>query len=517
MSRWRIVVVVMLIVLPVLFLACVGSWHLWQSGQSFTLWWPMAGCMMLGYLLAWYWQHRRELLHPIEFTPPALSTERDQKAWELIAARAQAASQLEVSQLTSPEHYLQTAQELAQELAVFYYPGSKDPVAALTLPEILSVIELASHDLHEMVERYLPGGHLLTVQDLRRARQATDWYESASMVYWLVSALISPVNTGLRYAASTVGLSQPLRMLQQNVLVWFYTAYLQRLGTYLIEVYSGRLRVGVQRYRELVLKEAAASTSDGVLPATAGKETVEVVTLALIGQVKVGKSSLINALLGEQKAFTDVLPATQGVERYTLKPEGIPSTLQLLDTVGYNQQGPSADQLQATQEAARQADLIFLVLHARNPARQVDAQVVQELRQWFAARPDLKMPPIVAVVTHIDLLTPAMEWAPPYNWQAPQRPKEQHIHQALLAVQEQLGDYLAAVVPACTAEGKLFGINEGVLPALATRLEQVRAVTVLRCLHAEKDVGKVRKVFEQMLAVGKFAAQTLWQRLSANS
>ena len=41
-------------------------------------------------------------------------------------------------------------------------------------------------------------------------------------------------------------------MLQQNLLVWFYTAYVHRLGTYLIDLNSGRLRVGVPRYRELV-------------------------------------------------------------------------------------------------------------------------------------------------------------------------------------------------------------------------------------------------------------------------
>ena len=88
-----------------------------------------------------------------------------------------------------------------------------------------------------------------------------DWYQSASNVYWVVSALISPINTGLRYAATQMGLTTPLQMLQENLLLWFYTAFLQRLGTYLIELNSGRLSVGATRYRQLV--EAAAGGEAG--------------------------------------------------------------------------------------------------------------------------------------------------------------------------------------------------------------------------------------------------------------
>ena len=41
-------------------------------------------------------------------------------------------------------------------------------------------------------------------------------------------------------------------MLQQSLVDWFFVAYLNRLGTYLIELYSGRLRVGATRYRQLI-------------------------------------------------------------------------------------------------------------------------------------------------------------------------------------------------------------------------------------------------------------------------
>ena len=205
--------------------------------------------------------------------------------------------------------------------------------------------------------------------------------------------------------------------------------------------------------------------------------------------------------------------STSGVQRYRLAPQGIPAEMELLDTVGYGHEGPAADQVTATREAAQQSDLLLLVLHALNPARQADLQMLAALREWFAARPELKMPGVVAVVSHVDLLSPKMEWQPPYDWQYPRRPKEQNIHQALAAVQEQLGDYLAAVVPVCTTPGRVYGIEEALLPVVAARLDEVHAVSLLRCLHAESDTRKVRKVFDQLLAVGKTLARAVWQDL----
>jgi predicted GTPase len=516
MSRWRVAVVAALLAGPFVVLAGVGTYYLWERRWWFYAWWPMAACMGLGYLLAWYWQRRRVLLGPIDFTPPFHWTDRDRQAWELVKARAEAAVQLDADRLSDPRHYLAVGQEMGLQLAAFYHPGAADPVANLTLPELLAVVELASHDLAEMVDRYLPGGHLLTVRDWRLAKQATEWYQSASNAYWLIAALFSPVNTGLRYVASRFGIARPMEMLQKNLLLWFYTAYLNRLGNYLIDLNSGRLRVGATRYRALV--DRAAAAREGTLPQAEGPapdaaEAVPQVVVTLLGQVKAGKSSLVNALLGEQRARTDVLPATAGVERYELRQPGILTQLVLLDTVGYGHAGPKADQVAATCEAARQSDLLLLVLHARNPARQADLDMLRPLREWFAARPDLKMPPILGVLTHIDLLSPALEWAPPYHWQMPISPKEHSIKDAAEAVREQLGELVGPILPVCVAPGKVYGIEDGLLPVVADCLDEAHAVALLRCLKAEVDTGKVRKVFHQLAAAGREMAKIVWQSL----
>jgi predicted GTPase len=172
------------------------------------------------------------------------------------------------------------------------------------------------------------------------------------------------------------------------------------------------------------------------------------------------------------------------------------------------------DQLQATQEAVQQTDLVLLVLNARDPARQPDLDLLQALRAWFQARPHLKAPRILGVLTHIDLLSPIMEWSPPYHWLPPQRPKEQSIHDAVATVEAQLGQYLVGVVPVCVARDKVYGVQEWLLPRLVELLDEARAVALLRCLYAEADAGKLRKTLGQLLQAGKHLVRAAVPRQS---
>src|SRR5262245_11484698 len=164
MSRWRIALVAVLIAAPLGALALLGSYYLWETGWGFLAWWPMAASMMLGYLLGWYWQRKQQLLRPVDVDLPAHWTERDENAWKLVEARARTAATLPSSKLTDLNFFVDTGKEMAAELAQFYHPKTQDPIDNLTIPEILAVIELASHDMAEIVDKYLPGGHLLTIK-----------------------------------------------------------------------------------------------------------------------------------------------------------------------------------------------------------------------------------------------------------------------------------------------------------------------------------------------------------------
>src|SRR5262249_25562492 len=140
-----------------------------------------------------------------------------------------------------------------------------------------------------------------------------------------------------------------------------------------------------------------------------------------------------------------------------------------------------------------------------------DRDMLDHLNAYFERRPDQRKPPMVAVLTHIDLLSPALEWQPPYDWRQPRRPKEEHMQQAIEAVHEPFGPPLADRRPVSTARGKEYGVQEWLLPAMVELLDQAHAVAFLRCLKAEANTAKIRKVFHQLLAAGKGVVKILWQ------
>lgn len=510
LARWRIGVIALLVAAPMTFLAGVAFYALWLWGVGFWAWWPMFACFSLAWFLAWWWTRKRLLLPPVDMNPPMHWTERDKEAWKIVEARAGVV--LTREQLTDLATYHDSAADLALEIARFYQPKANDPFGRLTVPEILAVVELASQDLTQLVATYVPGSHLLTIDQWKSTTQLVDWFQKANNLYWVISGIFAPLETAAKYIASRATTDKTMSGVQTGIQQWFYAAYVQRIGHYLVELHSGRLKVGAKRYRELTAPSVATAAEPPVT--TAGTAPAEPtpsrqVTLTLMGQVKAGKSSTANALLGEQRAITDVLPATSEITRYRLRSPGLPTELDILDTVGYGHEGPRADQLKATTEAAQQSDALLLVLHATNPGRLADMQLLDRMREWFASRPDLKMPPIVGVVTHIDLLSPAKEWAPPYNWVEPTRPKEHTIARALAAVREQFGGRLADVVPVCVVPGKEFGVKEALLPAVSSQLDEAHAVGLLRVLWAEANTGRVRKVWSQLLAGGREAIQLL--------
>jgi predicted GTPase len=507
MKPSRFILPAVLILLPLAFLVGVGAFHIWERGWTFWAWWPMAMSMCAGYILAWRIQ-KQYVRARQKMNPPDFWTNRDRLAAEIIEATLK--KTVTQQQMGEARFYFDTASELAQQISKVYQPEAKDPLDPVTIPELLAVIELAAHDLSNLTEKYIPASHLMAISHWRQTQKWIGRVNTISKGYWLFSTLLDPVKTAIRYGANQLITGKPLDMIQQNVLNWFYIEYVQRVGFYLIELYSGRLKVGASRYRELTRKLTEPNPlfqdkeKSNTPPLQSEKDTQnkaqnvsENVTIAVLGQVKAGKSSLINALLGTQLALTDVLPATSGISRYELKSPVNSEKLILLDTVGYGHEGPTEDQLETTAEAIKNADLLILVSHARNAARQADVKLFDSLTQWFGKHPQYKFPPTLIVMSHADLLSPAIEWAPPYNWRGGgQRPKEISIQNAIKAIQEVFPQF--EIIPVCTASQKLWNVPEVVLASIVSRLDEARAVHLLRCLHAEADEGKVNKVFEQL-------------------
>jgi len=518
MSKARIALVALLFLAPWFFLIGVGSYHLWETGWLFYAWWPMFAFFAVGYLLAWRWTRRNKLFASTDAPPPNYWTDRDKLAQEKVDAKARSFESISMDQLSDPRHYSEVALDLAEQVATIYYPSGDTAFDHLTLPEVLACVELAAADLDELVQKYIPGSHMFAVKDFKTARKATDWYKISQNAYWAGSMLLNPLQAGVRWAASRYGLGTMLDKLQGNILLWFHTAFVQHLGYYLIEMNSGRLKVGVKRYREIMQQhgeppvevppgDSARGASVAPPPAP---PVVNRVSIAVLGPVKAGKSSLVNALIGLEAATVDALPVEHVGIRYQINfPGGQP--LSILDTSGYGQEGANEYEFAAATEAAQQSDLVLFVTTATNPGRKSDVDLLDRLLAWFAERPQMKRPPVIAAVNQIDLLSPKAEWNPPYEWRYGNRPKETTIRDCVAAVKEQLGNRVVDIVPVCARQGESFSIVEGLIPALAAQLDEARGSAMLRAFHAESQSDQLKRLGKQLVAGGKKALGILWQ------
>ena len=537
MSKSRVAVLLVLFLAPWLFMILAGGYFLYWperwGGVERTpdRWWvrwtwvPMFLSIALSYLLAWRWTHRTAGLPGSEVPPENYWTERDKLAWEKVRAKAAGYEKVTTDQLADPKHYTELALDLAVQVGDVYNPGrvagAADAFDLATLPEVMTCVELAAADLNDLVQKYVPGSHLLRIKDMKRARKATEWYKTGQNVYWAASAVVNPIDTALRFFASRNVLGNLFDRLQNNVILWFHTAFVHQLGHYLIELHSGRLKVGVKRYRELLAqsKEPPAEPvpadvviDDKAPPTPAPAAGPKPVGIAVLGPVKAGKSSLVNALLGRQQAQVDVLPVAHVGMRYNVTLPGGPPVV-VLDTAGYGQDGPNEAELAAAAQAAQEADLILLVTPANSPGRRPDVELLDGLKFYFAGRPNLRLPPVVAVVNQVDLLSPKAEWSPPYNWQTGTRPKEANIRDCVAAVAEQLGPRVGAVVPVCARSGEAFGITEGLIPAVASYLDDARGAAILRAFDAEGSAEQFRRLGSQVVEGAKKAWDILRQNL----
>ena len=514
LKLWRWLVILALYAVPVAAFFAVGVVVVWRSGRYGWVWWLAPLCWIAAYALTRAWRAR--LAPPLEtdFSAAEHWTDRDREAWQVIEAQQRQIGKIAADQLTDPHFYLQSVMDLALGIARHYHPQARDPVGSLTVLDLLAAAQLAIEDSEVWCRQYVPASHLLTVDQWRLLGHAPGWFSTASNLTWAASVLLNPLNFG-RYLISKFTTESATRQLREHALGWFYMIFIRNTGFYLIEMNSGRLRGGAARYRRLQAQLAEGvpasvvgqETASEAAAAAAGPDTAAEsleVRIALVGQVKAGKSSLINALLGRQEAAVDVLPQTKQVQRYELQVgasgEASGDRLVLLDTAGYADYGATPDQIREMQEALRAADLVLLVLDATSPARRADVRLLSELTAWREKHLHLKTPPVLGVLTHIDQLRPPLEWSPPYDWRTPSQPKEHSIAGAVAYTREQFGTQLADVIPVCSdvARQRAWGPYENLLPAMLQTLGEARACALLRTLHAELDRARVQLLFQQV-------------------
>ncbi len=238
---------------PFLIQAGLGMLWIWQRGWLATtaaaLVWIATGAVFS--LLARRWSDSpRSIIPPLDWDEPQTFTPLDRTAWSIVANESQRGESLRQQALLGPEVYLDAGQTLLRKLAEHYHPNSETPLDQIPLIELLTALELASEDLAGLC-RQIPGGDLITLSHWRKAVQAAGYANKANDIYSYLLPLINPVSGLARLGAREWIVKPAWRSTQENILRWFFEAYVNRLGMHLIELLSGRLASGSLQYRRL--------------------------------------------------------------------------------------------------------------------------------------------------------------------------------------------------------------------------------------------------------------------------
>jgi uncharacterized protein len=485
------------LLLPILSLIPLGSLWLWQQG--YLLYWVAGALLVSGssFLLEWWLVRSNRVSESMPASPgaPLQSwTPREAAAWAAVDGLA---TTTDPAQLVNREAILDLALQTIETVARSIHPEDHDPLWRFTVPEVLTLIERVSRDLRPFVADNIPLGDQLTVGQVIRVyswRGALDVAEKAYDL-WRIVRMVNPVTAVANEARER--LSKKLYSGVRDQLAQRLTdGYVREIGRAAIDLYGGRLRVSGD--------DLAAHVTPTTQRDLAESRAAEPLRILIVGQSGTGKSSLINALSGMVSTAVDVLPTTAGFTAYRLQPASLDPLL-LIDSPGIKGDRSELTKLVAEADTS---DLVVWVVSANRADREVDRIALGAIRRHFKLNSDRRPPPIIAVVTHIDLLRPVRDWSPPYDVTNPKSDKAISIKMALESIAGDLALQGATVVPVSLKKDQPTFNIDGVWAAITAVLTDAQNARLVRTLRSAAPKWTWKKLWSQAYNAGSLIRQT---------
>jgi predicted GTPase len=490
--------------------AYIGFGALWLAAQPGPLpvrgqWlylattlWILAGVAFA--ILGNRWtKAKRELLPPIDWDAPHTFSPFDRQAWQLVQEEADRGEAISLEALSVIDTYIETALRLARRLAAHYHPLSADPIEHVPVVDGLAALQLAAEDLATLC-REIPGGDMITPAHWKRAVQAAGYLQKASDLYTYLLPIFQPVTGLVRLGTQKLMVQPAWKNMQQNLMRWFYRAFVNRLGTHLIELYSGRLAIGAEQYRRLTRRGTKTAPIEDVPPA---------LVMAGAGGKDAGKTRLIEAI-AHVVASGDLAPVRARLAAAGLGEELVArlKAAQWIEVPSYTGRGGAesardrATRREAVEEAV-EGDLLVLVHDMARDDAGADARFLEAWSAWYAANPGLEVPPVLAVVTGADRPELGDGWHPPYDWQRGRGGREAAVRARIEALRAALGATLADVVPVGLGSEPPYGVAEVFLPTLAPLLHRAERGALIRHLRRASARSKARRLMTQVGRQGR--------------
>jgi uncharacterized protein len=491
-SYWLNTVLNLLLVLPVLLLSGLGVYGLSQTGQEKTLvlvfaaFYAFVGLMKI--LL------KKKTITSADY--PAVTANGDwppeaTEIWARINALAETLNPADYP-LTDSQRLMELAKKVTGEVAG-YYSSTKDK-SGLDVPlrNILYITEKVSRDMRCLLDDKIPFSHLLTVNNGLQIWKWKARLESGHFLFRMGSLLLSPVSSlprELKQFFIGKAAAYPIGSFER----WLLQTLVKTIAYYAIELYGGQ---------SVPLRITETEQEPELTASTSSKKPLRVL---IAGQLKSGKSSLVNALSAELKAPIDVLPLTGTLTAYKLNHDQIGDLL-IFDSPGYDNEKawyePEPDQNLGG------FDLIFLVCAANQAARDADVKFMSALRTWFDQHLKRRFPPVLGIVTHIDQLRPIREWDPPYDILSPQSVKARAIREALDYISSTLDIPVNDCIPVNLKQKYEYNID-ALWSALIEKTPAILRAHHLRSLAEGKQREKWALIRKQLIHAGRFAVNQI--------
>lgn len=517
LKRWQWVVLTMPIALIVGFLLMAAGWqiHHWRLNWI----WAVVTLLLVGWrwlLVRWtrpvvkqveeaLTQVSEEVQAALDETAPQ-STGDANRQTEAALDRILQAAQTDPPIWEDWPTFWQRCQEVVVAVAHVYHPEVKYPLLNIYIPQAYGLIRGTVDDMDLWMQKLSPVLNQMTVGQGYQAYEVYRQLEPSARKLWQAwnwaQWALNPVAAIARQASQRYS-DQANQQLLVNLGKSLREVTLRNLARQAVALYSGMLPP--LETPPAALPPTKTQTLRQILSQAEPVETVQQkpVNILLVGRTGAGKSSLINTLFQADLAVVDMLPSTDQIQSYQWQAE-TGEALMLWDTPGYEQIDREEFRQQVL-DYATTTDLLLLVTPALDPALQMDADFLQEIKAEVA---DL---PIIAIVTQVDRLRPIREWQPPYDWQWGSRPKEIAIREATEYRAQALGEYCDRVLPLVTADSPTgrtawgadalsMALVEAIAPAKQIRLARFLRDLDARSIAAAKIID--RYIFQMTTTQG---------------